>query len=143
MNMIDKIEAETFVHESEDEEKVKSAFLSILSIRNLLKKETKVSFGTRIKILSSTLTKKEEISEFIDHLRQKIDPESTENLKRTIEKRIDNKGNLCLRFDKQTAFTKKSAHICESDDCIFVKIHFRSSPSKRYKFIEEAREILL
>ena len=141
--MIDKIEAETFVHESEDEEKVKSAFLSILPIKNLSKKERKVSFGTKIKILSFILKKKEEIDEIVDHLRQKIDPESKENLKKTIEKRIDNKGNLFLRFDKQIAFTKKSAHICESDDCIFVKIHFRSSPSKRYKFIEEAKEVLL
>ncbi|MCW1296526.1 MAG: hypothetical protein OH319_02495 [Candidatus Parvarchaeota archaeon] len=141
--MIDKIEAETFIHESEDESKVKDAFLCIIPVKDLIVNEKNVSFGTRMKIISCILTRKEEIDEVIKNIRNKMDNISKENLERTIEDRIDNKGNLFLRFDKQKAFTKKVANLNAGDDCIFVKIHFRSSPSKKYKFIEEAKKVLL
>jgi len=105
------IEFETYVHETEDINKVIERVLKIFPFKNRIKKK-KVpgSYKTEIIILSGKADKKDESK--VISLLNKID---NKQILEPIKKRIE-KNTLFLRINKQTMKFE------DVDDCILIKI---------------------
>ena len=134
--MIHNISYRTFVYGTENEEKVKKAVKTLFPNSSPLKEETEGYYKNPVLILHDKIEKKREIKDFI-HTLQKI-PSS--NIINDLDRKIDDKGNLFLRFDKQKAY-QGDLKIAEHGDSIHVKIKMAAYPARKEPAIKLAREL--
>ena len=138
--MIHNISYRVFVYGTENEEKVKEALKTLFPNSHPQTDTTEGYFKNPVLILHDKLSKNREIKEFIKVLEQ-IDVASKKRLINELETKMDQRGNLFLRFDKQRAYLG-DLKIIEQGDAIHVKINVAAYPAKKEKAIEVARDIL-
>jgi RNA-binding protein len=116
-----------FVHATEDSEKV------ILAVRNLLPTELAETatfekntlaghYGNPITLFTTKLTDRKMLPALLDTIGSSLNVLDKEKLEQEIKLWVD-KGNLFLRFDKQSAYCG-SFKLAQSDPIHF-KIHFK------------------
>lgn len=137
--MIHNISYRVFVYGTENEEKVKEAIKTLFPNSHPQTNITEGYFKNPVLILHDKITKKREIKEIVKILEQ-IDLAGKRRLLNELENKMDEKGNLFLRFDKQRAYLG-DLKIIEHGDAIHVKIKIAAYPAKKEKAIELAREI--
>ena len=138
--MIHNISYRAFVYETEDEEKVMIAINHLFS--NTLPEEDIIedNFSNNVKILSNKITKKRTNRDFINFLNENLSDDDKEILKDELSRRIDKKGNLFLRFDKQLAYDE-ILKITYSGDAIHVRIKIASYPVSKENAIKVAHNL--
>ena len=140
--MIHNISYRTFVYTTEDEDKVTDA-ISYLFFNSLPEATIDEDhFNNEILVLSDKITKKRSIREFIDFLNENLSDADKETIKDELSRRIDDKGNLFLRFDKQEA-VDENLKLTYSGNAIHTKIKIASYPSNKENAIKVAIFMIL
>ena len=137
--MIHNTSYRVFVYGTENEEKVKEAVRTLFPNSRPETDTTEGYFKNSVLILHDKLTKKREIKEFVKILNQ-MDTAGKKRLRSELERKMDEKGNLFLRFDKQRAYLG-DLKIIKHGDSIHVKIKIAAYPAKKENAIEIAREL--
>lgn len=137
--MIHNISYRTFVYGTEDEEKVKTTIGYLFSNPLPERRVNEDHFEDEIIVLSEKITKKSRIKEFIKFLNETLSDEDKKTISEELEQRIDDKGNLFLRFDKQQAYDEK-LKLTRSGNAIHVRIKIASYPVNKENAIKIARE---
>ncbi len=120
--MIRKVEARTYVHESEDENKVLKALLNVFPFPEKIKKtKFEGSFNTQIILLQGEIKREDEVKKFLENFQERV---VNKLGKDELLKRIDKK-TLFLRIDKQMAYADGKIRIGNYDDCILLKLTFQ------------------
>jgi RNA binding exosome subunit len=134
--MIHNISYRTFIYGTENEEKVKKAVKTLFPNTSPQKEEIEGYYKNPVLILHDKIEKNREIKDFIQSLK-KI-PSS--NILNNLDGKMDDKGNLFLRFDKQKAY-QGDLQIVEHGDSIHVKIKIAAYPARKENAIKLAREL--
>lgn len=137
--MIHNISYRVFVYGTENEEKVRESIKTLFPNSNPQTNTIEGYFKNPVLILNDKLTKTREIKEFVKILKQ-IDKPSQKRLLNELENKMDEKGNLFLRFDKQRAYLG-NLKIIEHGDTIHVKIKIAAYPAKKENAIKLTKEI--
>lgn len=137
--MIHNISYRVFVYGTENEEKVREAVKTLFPNSNPQVDSTEGYFKNPVLILHDKIGKKRETKDFIKIL-QKLDPSTKKRVLNELDKKMDEKGNLFLRFDKQRAYLG-DLKIIEHGDAVHVKIKIAAYPAKKEKAMELAKEI--
>ncbi len=138
--MIHNISYRTFVYSTEDEDKVTDALCYLSSNPSIERTVTKDHFEDDIIILSQRITKKRANNDFVTFLNENLSSEDKETIKDELSRRMDKKGNLFLRFDKQEA-CDENLKLTYSGDAIHVKIKIASYPAKKENAMKVAKEL--
>jgi len=120
------VDLETFVHATEDPEKVFKALSLVLpeGVEKQVSRETVLGhYHNEIIIYKVRISDKKSIQNFLGLLSERIDEEDKERIFNYFDKRLDDSGTLYLRFDKQEAF-KGNLKLSEEEDVIRVRIKF-------------------
>lgn len=138
--MIHNISYRTFVFGTEDEEKVMTAISYLFS--NPLPERTinEDHFGNKIIVLTDKITKKRTNRDFISFLNENLSNEDKSIIKEELSRRMDEKGNLFLRFAKQSAYTE-TLKLTYSGDAIHVRIKIASYPVSKENAMEVAEKL--
>lgn len=138
--MIHNISYRTFVYGTEDEEKVMTAISYLFS--NPLPEKTinEDHFGNKIIVLSDKITKKRTNKDIVSFLNDNLSDEDKETIKEELSRRMDEKGNFFLRFDKQSAYNE-NLKLTYSGDAIHVKIKIASYPVSKENAIKVVRKL--
>jgi len=138
--MIHNISYRVFVYGTENEEKVKGAVQTLFPNSHPQTDTTEGYFKNPVLILHDKISKNREIKNFIRIL-EEIDESSKKQLRSELENKMDERGNLFLRFDKQRAYLG-DLKIIKHGDAIHVKINIAAYPAKKENAMEVARDIL-
>lgn len=137
--MIHNISYRTFVYGTENEEKVKKS-LKTLFPNSLPECEiTEGYYKNPVLILHDKIVKKKDIKDFIQIL-DKIGSFDKKRILTELENKMDDTGNLFLRFDKQQAYLGE-LKIVEHGDSIHVKIKMAAYPAKKEIAMKLARNL--
>jgi RNA binding exosome subunit len=137
--MIHNISYRTLVYGTENEEKVKKA-IETLFPNSLPECEiTEGYYKNPVLILHHKIVKKREIIDFIQILKNLTSSQKNKILN-DLERKMDDKGNLFLRFDKQKAYLGE-LKVVEHGDSIHVKIKMAAYPAKKELAMKLAREL--
>lgn len=138
--MIHNISYRTFVFGTEDEEKVMTAISYLFS--NPLPERTinEDHFGNKIIVLTDKITKKRTNRDFISFLNENLSNEDKSTIKEELSRRMDEKGNLFLRFEKQSAYNE-TIKLTYSGDAIHVRIKIASYPVSKENAMEVAEKL--
>ena len=93
----------------------------------------------KIIILSGTVSKKRYTKTFFNKLLESVDLEKLNN---DLERKMDEKGNWFLRFDKSDALDEKFT-ILDKGDAIHLKIKIAAFPAKKQIAVDKVREAIL
>ncbi len=126
------IDIRVFAHATEDPAKVQTA------VRNLLPEQLAQTFvfkktdctghyGNSITLFTSKLTDKKLMPSAVEKIGKALSALDKEELERDIKLHLE-KGNLYLRFDKQSAFLGSLRF--SSHDPIHLKIHFKNKTAQ-------------
>ena len=117
-----------FVHETEDEEKVKQALRNVAQGASFEVEATRVegSHGNRILILEAQVKSGQTERKVFGAL-ARDDPGSVERLRQEAGRRLDDHLNFYVRFDKQEAYAGR-LRLTTSDDAVIVRAKVRSFP---------------
>lgn len=137
--MIHNISYRVFVYGTENEEKVREAVKTLFPNSHPQVEATEGYFKNPVLILHDKIGKKRETKDFIKIL-QNLDSSTKMRILNELDKKMDEKGNLFLRFDKQRAYLG-DLKIIEHGDAVHVKIKIAAYPAKKEKAMELAREI--
>lgn len=137
--MIHNISYRVFVYGTENEEKVREAVKTLFPNSHPQVEATEGYFKNPVLILRDKIGKKRETKDFIKIL-QNLDSSTKKRILNELDIKMDEKGNLFLRFDKQRAYLG-DLKIIEHGDAIHVKIKIAAYPAKKEKAMELAREI--
>lgn len=138
--MIHNISYRTFFYGTEDEEKVMKSINHIFPNSSPDKKTDEDHFGNEITIISDKITRKRATREIISLLNERLSDEDKNLIKEELSRRMDDKGNLFLRFDKQLAYDE-TIKLRYSGDVIHVRIKIASYPVNKENAIKVAHEI--
>ncbi|ADB57101.1 RNA-binding domain-containing protein [Archaeoglobus profundus] len=138
---IERILVSAVVYSTEDREKVAMAMATLFPFEfEIVRVPATGHFGNPIEYLEVEITKKKQIKEFWNNL-IKLLGDQKEYIINTLEERIDDQGQLYIRFDKQKAYLGE-IYVTDKGDAIVVKAKLVTYPAKKEKIIEFAREIL-
>ena len=123
-NLVSQIEIKIIIHSTEDEGKVKKVIRSLIpEISNGLDakiKPAKGYYGNPIKILTLSTLNRGYADIIFNSILSRLNKESKILFANTLNERLDSKGNLYLRFDKQSFELK-----LRDDDPIRIKIRLK------------------
>ena len=128
--MIHNIKFRAFVYENESVDEISQAILNLLPEAEIEAEEAEGLMEDKIIILSGTVSKKRYTKTFFDKLNDDL------------ERKIDEKGNWFLRFDKNDAVDEKLT-IKDSGDSIHLKIKIAAFPAKKQIAVDKVREAIL
>lgn len=137
--MIHNISYRVFVYGTENEEKVREAVKTLFPNSHPQKEFMEGYFKNPVLILHDKIEKKREVKDFMKILKG-LDLSTKKKVLNELDKKMDDKGNLFLRFDKQRAY-HGDLKVTEHGDAVHVKIKIAAYPAKKDKAIELAREI--
>lgn len=136
--MIHNIKFRVFVYENEDVDELSQAILNILPEAEIESEEAEGLTEDKIIILSGTVSKKRYTKEFFNLLLESVD---LDKLNDDLERKMDEKGNWFLRFDKEDAIDEKMT-IKDSGDSIHLKIKIAAYPAKKEIAVDKVREAI-
>jgi RNA binding exosome subunit len=138
------IDIRVFAHATEDPEKVQTAVRNLLPMelaQTLVFEKTSCTghHGNPIILFTSKLTDKKLLPTALEKIGKDLGALDKEELNRDIKLHIE-KGNLYLRFDKQSAFlgTLKFSQ----NDPIHLKIHFKDKTGQEITAISKQNGLL-
>ena len=137
--MIHNIKFRAFVYEDEDVDEISQAILNILPEAEIEAEEAEGMLEDRILILSGVVSKKRYTKAFFNTLLENVD---LDKLNDDLERKMDEKGNWFLRFDKIDAFDEKWT-ILDKGDAIHLKVKVAAFPAKKQIAVDKVREAIL
>lgn len=137
--MIHNLSYRAFVYGTESEDKVREAISTLLPSAQAEKEITEGYYKNQVIILSGKITRKREIKSFLEKL-QSLKPSNKKKISNQLENRMDERGNLFLRFDKQHAYLGDLVLI-EHGDAIHIKLKIAAYPAKKEVALKVAQEI--
>ena len=139
MKMIHNIKFRAFVYEDESVDDVSQAILNILPEAEIEAEDAEGLLEDKIIILSGVVSKKRYTKTFFNTLLEWTD---LEKLNADLERKIDEKGNWFLRFDKADALDEKWT-ILDKGDSIHLKVKIAAFPAKKQIAVDKVREAIL
>ncbi len=139
MKAIHSIEIETFLYPSEDEEKVKHV-LGVFSEEDVSKTSFESYYGPSIHILKISLNKALGIKECVQRIKANLSESDKKNILESLENRVDETGNMFLRFSKQDAFDDNLV-LQYKGDVVKVKIQMAAYPVSHENYVKIAGEV--
>lgn len=136
--MIHNISYRTFVYGTENEDKVKEAVKTLFPNSSPQREEIEGYYKNPVLILHDKIVKKREINDFIQTLKESSS--NTHKILNNLHRKMDDKGNLFLRFDKQKAYLDE-LEIVEHGDSIHVKIKIAAYPARKDVALKLARKL--
>lgn len=97
-------------------------------------------FGNKIIVLTDKITKKRTNRDIIAFLNDTLSQEDKNIIKEELSRRMDEKGNLFLRFDKQLAY-EQILKLTRSGNAIHVRIKIASYPVSKENAIKVAQKL--
>ena len=137
--MIHNISYRAFVYGTENKEKVLESIKTLFPNSSPQCEATEGYYKNPVLILSNKIDKKKEIKDFVKKLSTMNDPARKRVLNR-LEDKMDDNGNLFLRFDKQRAYMG-DLKVVEHGDSIHLKIKIAAYPAKKKVALEIARKL--
>jgi len=137
--MIHNLSYRVFVYGTENEEKVREAISNLLPSAPIEKEITEGYHHNTVVILQGKITKKREIKDFLEKLGT-LKPSAKKRILRELENRMDERGNLFLRFDKQRAYLG-DLKVVEHGDAIHLKLKIAAYPARKEEALKVARQI--
>ena len=137
--MIHNLSYRAFVYGTENEEKVREAISNLLPSAPIEKEITEGYHHNPVVILQGKITKKREIKDFLEKLGT-LKPSVKKRILRELENRMDERGNLFLRFDKQRAYLG-DLKVVEHGDAIHLKLKIAAYPARKEEALKVARQI--
>lgn len=138
--MIHNITYRTFVYGTEDEGKVIEAINFLFPTSLPEKAITEDHFDNDILILSDKISKKRATRDIAQFLNDNLSDEDKEIIKNELNRRMDEQGNLFLRFDKQEAFDG-NLKLTYSGNAIHVRIKIASFPVSKENAMKVSHNI--
>ena len=123
--MIHNIRYRVFIYDNEDRDDVLQALLNILPEAEPEVEEAEGLLGENMLILSGTISKKRHTKEFLNNLLS-IDKNQLKKLYDDLDRKMDEKGNLFLRFSKEKALDEQ-----DGGDSIHLKVKIAAYPAKK------------
>ena len=137
--MIHNISYRAFVYGTENKDKVLKSIKTLFPNSSPQCEATEGYYKNPVLILSNKFDKKREINDFVEKLSNMNDSARKRVLNR-LEDKMDDYGNLYLRFDKQRAYLG-DLKVVEHGDSIHVKIKIAAYPAKIKVAIEIAKKL--
>ena len=137
--MIHNIKFRAFVYENESVDEISQAILNILPEAEIEAEEAEGILEDKIIILSGVVSKKRYTKAFFNTLLEWTD---LDKLNSDLERKMDDKGNWFLRFDKVDALDEKWT-ILDSGDSIHLKVQVAAFPAKKQIAVDKVREAIL
>ena len=137
--MIHNIKFRAFVYEDESVEEISQAILNILPEAEIESEEAEGMLEDKIIILSGVVSKKRYTKTFFNTLLEFTD---LDKLNSDLERKMDEKGNWFLRFDKSDALDEKWT-ILDSGDSVHMKIKIAAYPALKDIAVEKVRDAIL
>lgn len=137
--MIHNIKFRAFVYEDESVEEISQAILNILPEAEIEAEEAEGMLEDKIIILSGVVSKKRYTNTFFNTLLEFAD---LDKLNSDLERKMDEKGNWFLRFDKSDALNEKWT-ILDSGDSVHMKIKIAAYPARKDIAVEKVRDAIL
>lgn len=135
--LVERIEVETFAHATESLEKVMEALERAgVPSGSISVEKTKGHYGNDINVLRANISRSAGMRVFFD---SSFFSNIKSEILNTLPERVDDKGFLYLRMDKQDLFNGIYRLNDRGDVRVFIKI--LAYPSKREKVIENAKEL--
>ena len=137
--MIHNLSYRAFVYGTESEDKVREAICTLLPNAQ---SETEITEGyhkNKVIILHGKITRNREIKDFLEKL-QSLKPSTKKRISEELENRMDERGNLFLRFDKQRAYLEDLI-LVEHGDAIHIKLKIAAYPARKQVALGVAQEI--
>lgn len=138
--MIHNITYRTFVYSTEDEEKVTDAISYIFFEPSPVREVNEDHFGNKIIVLSEKISKKRSTRDITNFLNDNLSLDDKNTIKEELSRRMDDKGNLFLRFDKQEAYNQ-NLKLTYSGDAIHIRIKIASYPVSKENALKVACKI--
>lgn len=129
---ITRIAVETFVHATEDEEKVESALRHLMPSSE--RKKVEGHFGNPIVILSGEIKRKRDIESFMKNVKERIAADDID-----FERCTDEEGPLHLRLDKQKLYD--GIFSLRNDGEVKITISIQAYPHKKEDVVLNARKV--
>ncbi len=137
--MIHNIKFRAFVYEDESIDEITDAILNILPEAEIEAEEAEGMMDDKIVILSGVVSKKRYTKTFFNTLLEWTD---LEKLNDDLERKMDEKCNWFLRFDKTDALDEKWT-ILDKGDSIHLKVKIAAFPAKKQIAVDKVREAIL
>ncbi len=138
-DMIHNISYRTFVYGTENEERVKKAVNTLFPNSSPQEEHTEGYYKNPVLILHDKIEKKKQIKDFIQTLKD-IPPRDVDKILDDLDRKMDDKANLFLRFDKQRAYLDE-LKVVEHGDSIHVKIKVAAYPARKDTAVKLARKL--
>ena len=137
--MIHNISYRAFVYGTENKEKVLESIKTLFPNSSPQCEATEGYYKNPVLILYNKVDKKRDIKDFVGKLSSMNDPNKKRILYQ-LEDKMDDNGNLFLRFDKQRAY-KSDLKVVEHGDSIHLKIKIAAYPAKKKVALKIARKL--
>jgi RNA-binding protein len=137
--MIHNISYRAFVYGTENKEKVLESIKTLFPNSHPQCIKTEGYYKNQVLILTNKFNKKRETKDFVEKL-SNMKYQERKRIINELEDKMDDYGNLFLRFDKQRAYLG-DLKVVEHGDSIHVKIKIAAYPAKKKVAIEIARNL--
>ena len=137
--MIHNISYRAFVYGTENKEKVLNSIKTLFPNSSPQCEATEGYYKNSVLILYNKIDKKREIKNFVEKLSTMNDPARKRIINR-LEDKMDDYGNLFLRFDKQRAY-QGDLKVVEHGDSIHIKVKIAAYPAKKKVALEIGRKL--
>jgi RNA binding exosome subunit len=127
------------VYGTENEDKVREAITNLIPSAQPEKEVTEGYYKNPLTVLHQKINKKSELKNFILKINQ-ITSSDRKQLLRELEDRMDEKGNLFLRFDKQRAYLG-DLKLVKHGDAIHIRIKIAAYPARKKNALKVAKQI--
>ena len=119
---------EVFSYPTEDDSKVFQAIYNVLGSKiDLSADRVESYYGPSILKYYYKTAKQTEVKKIMKHILDKLPEKEKKEIVKDMDNRIDEQGNLYVRFDKQQAFLGK-IDIADHGDVVKMRIGFASYP---------------
>ena len=137
--MIHNIRYRVFIYENEDKDEILEALLNVLPTAEPEVEEAEGLLEEKMLILTGTISKKRETKEFLNTLIDSIGKDQLIKLYEDLDRKMDEKGNLFLRFSKEKALDEEW-EILDGGDSIHLKVKIAAYPAKKEVAIRKISE---
>ncbi len=135
-----RVWVECFLYPTEDEEKVEKALQAIAGDLPIRREEYQSFHGPVFWMLRAETGKQSEIRRVIENIVLGLPDPELQELRESIQERIDPEGILHVRIDKQEA-SKGNVVLGKGGDVIKVRIKLAAYPATRENMIRSAEEL--
>lgn len=133
MTKVDSISIQTLCHATEEEERVLEAVQRLYPA--FKKRKARGYFKNPIYFFEAHITTRKKVQPVLALLEEKVAPQ----LKGDLHRRVDGKGNIYIRLDKQELY--KGNYLLKDSGEVKIVIHMKYYPSKEKDVVQHAEGI--